>query len=350
VSAIPFFSVLIIPACVGFGFVLGGLSSFLTIVLVFGLIPILDALIGLNTSNPAAADEKALAAATGYQLLTWLCAAVQVALVLWGVALFAGTALTIAERLGLILSLGICSGGMGIVVSHELIHRIDNRLEPLLGRIALASVLYLHWAIEHIAGHHRTVATPEDPATARKNESYYAFWPRTVFGGIQSAWDIEAGRLRRRGKSAFRPANRLLRYAAIEILLISLVLIIFGWKGVIGYVAQALVAISLLELVNYIEHYGLQRRKENINSYEPVRSVHSWNAAHRLTNYLLFNLQRHPDHHKRPARRYQTLRHFEKSPQLPAGYATMVLLALCPPLWFKIMNPRIPHFEKSREK
>jgi alkane 1-monooxygenase len=172
-SAMPFYSVLVIPASVSIGLLLAGLSSYLTIVVVFGLVPLLDALIGLNEANPTAADEKKLQSVIGYRLLTWFCAGLQVSLVIWGIVVYAGTTLTLPERLGLILSLGISSGGMGIVVSHELIHRIDNRFEPILGRIVLASVLYLHWAIEHIAGHHRTVATAEDPATARKNETYF---------------------------------------------------------------------------------------------------------------------------------------------------------------------------------
>ena len=338
----PYFLVLIVPASVVIGFFIGGFGSFLTLVVVFALVPLFDALIGINTANPEAREEQQLNGAEHFHWLTWFLAVLQVGLVIWGIAIFANRPLAPLEQAGLILSLGTCSGGMGIVVSHELIHRINNRLEPFLGRIALASVLYMHWAIEHIAGHHRTVATPEDPATARKGESFYAFWPRTVLGGIRSAWEIETRRLQRRGRRRLTPGNRLLQYFGIEILLILLVLVLFGLKGVFFFIAQSVVAVSLLELVNYIEHYGLRRQKIEENRYEPVQPVHSWNASHRLTNYLLFNLQRHADHHANPQRRYQILRHFDESPQLPAGYATMVILALCPPLWFRMIDPRIP--------
>ena len=216
----PYCLVFIVPASVVVGTFTGGPGSFMTLVVVFGLIPLFDAVIGLNTANPNVEDEKQLNKAKGFHRVTWFFAVLQVCLVIWGIAMFAGQALTPLEQVGLILSLGTCSGGMGIVVSHELIHRIDSRLEPFLGRMVLASVLYMHWAIEHIAGHHRTVATPEDPATARKGEAFYVFWPRTVMGGIQSAWRIETRRLSRSGKSALSPGNRLLRYYGIEVLLV----------------------------------------------------------------------------------------------------------------------------------
>ncbi len=341
-SPLPFWIIFLLPLSVVVGYLLGGPFNFLPVAFVFGLLPLLDFLLPLNTRNPTKEDERQLAEARAFRQITWACVPVQVMVVGWGAYVVTHRSLSPIELTGFVLGVGVTSGALGINVSHELIHRVNNRLEPFLGRIMLATVCYLHWAVEHVRGHHRTVATPEDPATARRGESFYAFWPRTVFGGFRSALRLEAARVARLGAGrtgAFR--NAVNRYLLIELLIVSALWGFFGAGAVLFFLAQSLVAVSLLEAVNYLEHYAMERKKVGNGRYEKVRPEHSWNSAHLLTNYFLFNLQRHSDHHYRPNRRYQILRDFRQSPQLPNGYAGMVLLALVPPLWRRVMDNRL---------
>jgi len=331
-----------LPLAVVTGYLAGGLFNFLTPVYVFGLVPVLDLIIGVDRSNPPSAQAaKDLEQNIGYRLLTWGCCPVQVALTVWGAYVVAFTPLSFAEVVGLTLSIGICSGAMGITVAHELAHRVNNRFEPLLARIMLATCLYMHWAVEHVVGHHRTVATPEDPASARLGESFYKFWPRTVLGGLNSAWDFEVRRIQKRGRPVLSRHNRVAGYLVCQLALLAGVALIFGLAGLAYWVCQSVIAISLLEIVNYVEHYGLMRTKDRNGCYEPINPRHSWNSSNWLTNRYLFNLQRHSDHHYKPGVRYQALRHFDESPQLPTGYAGMLLLALIPPLWYRVMDPRV---------
>lgn len=340
-SAFPFLLVYLIPVAVFLGFHFGGWYHFLTPLLVFVVVPVMDYLVGSDKNNPTPEEEVKLQKSFVFRIITWIGAPVQIVLVFWGGYIIANYTMSIPELLGFILSIGISSGVVGINISHELQHRLDNTFEPLLARLMLWSVLYMHWAIEHISGHHRWVATPFDPATARLGESYYAFWPRTVFGGIKSAWEIENKRLQKKSPKGLFNLNRLVFYFLAQLMLIFLFYVLFGWKGVLFLILQSMVAISLLEVVNYIEHYGLLRRQTGDQQYEAVKPHHSWNSSHRLTNYFLFNLQRHSDHHYKPSRRYPVLRHFEESPQLPTGYAGMILLALLPFLWRRYMDPKV---------
>jgi alkane 1-monooxygenase len=343
---LPFFMIFLVPLSVVVGYALGGVFTFQTPVLVFGLIPVLDLIIGTYAKNPTPEQETAWKDAIPFRVITILCVPVQVSLVLWGAyAVSLGTMSTM-ETIGFAVSVGFSSGIMGINVSHELQHRVNLKLEPFLARIILWTVLYMHWAIEHIAGHHRNVATPTDPATARMGESFYAFWPRTVLGGMKSSWDIEAARLRRKGFKVMSVRNRIIRYDLAQAALVVAVWALFGTAAV-GYLfLQSIVAFSLLEVVNYVEHYGLVRKEISEGKYEPVTFVHSWNSSNWLTNQFLFNLQRHSDHHYRPDRRYQILRHFDESPQLPTGYAGMLLLAFVPPLWRLVMDHRVKEYRQ----
>lgn len=346
-SSLPFCIIFLLPLSVVLGYSIGGVFNFSALVLVFVLIPLLDVLIGENRRNPTTEEETSLSERRAFRFVTWACAPVQVLLVVWGAYVVSHRSLGAVELTGFILSVGISSGALGINVSHELIHRVNNRFEPLLGRIMLATVCYLHWVIEHVRGHHRTVATPDDPATALRGESFYAFWPRTVVGGFRSACRIEADRLARQGMRPGGPRNAVHLYVALELVLMAALGWVFGWGAVFFFLAQSFVAVSLLEAVNYLEHYGMERKRLEDGRYEKVAPHHSWNASHRVTNYFLFNLQRHSDHHYRPNRRYQILRDFRKSPQLPNGYAGMVLLALVPTLWRRFMDGRLEAFRKE---
>ncbi len=339
-DALPFALVFTIPVSVVVGYQAGGLGNLLTPLLVFGLVPLLDALIGVDPVNLSPEQARQRERMPIYRVLTWLCAPCQLALMLWGAWVVGRPASGYLECLALTVAVGISSGIMGINVAHELQHRIDSDLERFLARIMLLTVGYMHWAVEHIAGHHRHVATPRDPATARRGESVYRFLPRSVGGGFHSAWIIETERLLRLNRRPMSIHNRLLRYLLLELILLLALVVAFGWRALPYWLLQSLVAIVLLEVVNYVEHYGLMRHRRD-DGHEPVRVWHSWNSSNWLTNRFLFNLQRHSDHHFRPGYRYQLLRHHAASPQLPTGYAGMIVLALIPPLWRRVMDHRV---------
>jgi alkane 1-monooxygenase len=298
-------------------------------------------IIGKNTKNYSDKQSKEIEQALGYRLATWFCAPVQIGLVFWGAYIVASGNLSFVETIGFYLSMGTSSGVLGINVAHELAHRVNSKLEPFLSRLMLWTVLYMHWGLEHVVGHHRMVATPEDPATARRGESFYDFLPRTILGGLNSAWAFEVQRLKRSGKPAWSSKNRVVIALLAQSSLLLFVALFFGGQALIYWVVQAFVAVSLLEIVNYLEHYGLKRKKIGEDRYEPVKPWHSWNSSNWLTNRFLFNLQRHSDHHYKPGRRYQILRHYDDSPQLPTGYAGMILLAAIPSLWRYVMDPKV---------
>lgn len=343
----PFTVVFVVPASVVAGHLLGGGWYWMTPLIVFGAIPLFDHLIGIDPSNPLPQKVAEPPRPTLWQIITWLCAPLQVALVVWGGSVITSGNLGFWDTLGFTLSMGISSGVVGINASHELQHRVTSRFEVWLSRALLMSVGYMHWAIEHVAGHHRHVATPRDPATARLGESFYQFLPRTVIGGLKSAIQIERQRLARLKHRPPFLHNRVIRYGILQLLFAVILAALWGWPAMAYWLAQSSVAVILLELINYIEHYGLLRERRGAG-YEPVRVDHSWNSSHWLTNRFLFNLQRHADHHFRPGRRYPYLRHFEESPQLPTGYAGMLLLALAPPLWRAVMDHRVMALGNAR--
>lgn len=347
-SATPFFLIFVIPATVVLGTILGGGWTFLTALVVFVAIPVLDEMLGADPTNPSAEDEVRIRADTRYRALLLAWVPVQGMLTLWAAGMAARDAVTPWEAVGITLSVGLSNGAIGITTAHELAHRVQDRVDRLGAWILLALVGYTHWAIEHVVGHHRWVATPGDPATARLGESFYAFLPRTVAGGARNAWRFEVGRLAQRGVPALDVQNRVLVGALVQAGLLLLFTAAFGSCGFLFFVGQAAVAVVLLEAVNYLEHYGLVRRQVGPDTYEPVSPLHSWNQANRLTNWLLLNLQRHADHHAHPERTYGLLRSFPGSPQLPTGYAGMLLVALVPPLWFCLMDRRVEAWRAAR--
>jgi alkane 1-monooxygenase len=314
--------------------VLGVLYAFL-------VIPVFDQLIGVTRDGlDPRTDERAL---FFHRLVTWVWVPVQVGMLFWAIAV-AGSHhhLTPTEIWGAFFAFGLLSGGIGITYAHELMHQ-TNRFERSLAEILMTSVLYGHFCIEHVHGHHIHVATPRDPATSRYGESIFAFLPRTLSGSLVSAWRIQRDRLRRRGRPVWHHSNPFWRYGLAYGLYLSAAYAFAGWLGIALFCLQAFVAVVLLEIINYVEHYGLQRQLLADGRYERVQPRHSWNASHRLTNYLLINLQRHSDHHKHPQRRYPVLQHYDEdeAPQFPLGYPTMVLMALIPPLWFRTINPKV---------
>ena len=262
-------------------------------------------------------------------------------------ALFTGDlGLSTFDKIGLAISIG-CIGGIGINTAHELGHKKEAN-ERWLSKIALAQVAYGHFYIEHNRGHHVRVATPEDPASSRLGENFYQFWPRTVIGSLKSAWRIEKRRYARKKQHPFRLGNDVLNAWVMTAVLWGAMIAWLG-VGIAPYlVLQAVVGFSLLEVVNYMEHYGMLRQKVGVGErqrYERVLPGHSWNSNNIATNVLLYHLQRHSDHHANPTRRYQALRDFEESPVLPTGYAGMIVLAIVPAVWRRVMDQRVvSHF------
>ncbi|MCQ0033740.1 alkane 1-monooxygenase [Burkholderia glumae] len=305
----------------------------------FGVIPVLDWLIGDDAGNPPEACVAALESDRYYRYVVYL--ATGVVYLSFGVALWVlnHVPLTWYDYLGFAMSLGAATG-VSINTAHELGHK-THRGERWLAKLTLAPVAYGHFFVEHNRGHHVRVATPPDPASARFGESFWAFLPRTVAGGIASAWRLEARRLRQDGRSVWSPRNEVLHAWAISVALWGVALACCGPRVIPFLLIQAAYGASLLEVVNYVEHYGLGRRRLPNGRYERCSPEHSWNSNHVVTNLFLYQLQRHADHHAHPTRPYQALRHFAHAPQLPSGYATMILLAYLPPLWFRVMNPRV---------
>ncbi len=305
------------------------------------LIPIADYFVGLNTSN--ASTQSSDDSLFWYRIITWAWVPIQLGIIFSLIAVAGLTShLTKTEFLAAAVSTGLMTGGVGITYAHEMMHQ-TNRFERTLAEILMTSTLYGHFCIEHVAGHHVNVATPKDPVTARFGESFYWYFPRAVFGSLFSAWGIQRERLQRRGYPVWHFSNAFWRYLFFYAAYFGVAYALAGWFGVKLFVLQAFVAFALLETINYVEHYGLMRRPLGGGRYEPVQPHHSWNASHRITNYFLINLQRHSDHHKNPMRRFPALQHYdeEHAPQLPFGYPAMLLIALAPPLWFRIMNPRV---------
>jgi alkane 1-monooxygenase len=257
---------------------------------------------------------------------------------LLGLSLSAAATLDWPALLQLGLAVGTVASALGVTAAHELLHR-PGAPDQWLARLLLVSVGYGHFQEEHVKGHHARVATPADPATAAYGVGFYRFLPRSVAGGFRSAWNSEAQRIAR-GRSGV-PVNRVLLCCLASLGLCGLSVVLFGPAGALLFVMQAVWTIVLLEGVNYVEHYGLQRRRIG-GRYEAVGAGHSWNADFPLSNWLLLNLQRHTDHHAHPGRPFQGLRSVAAAPQLPASYPAMLLLAMVPPLWFRVMNPRVP--------
>ena len=237
-----------------------------------------------------------------------------------------------------VINVGILMGVCGINVAHELGHR-EGQFDRWMARLLLILVLYSHFTLEHNYGHHLKVATPEDPATARKNEPVYFFFVRSIFQGYLNAWKIGFKRLDVQGKSKWM--HEIIWSHIAQLAFLAGVVLIAGWGSLVLYLIAALIGITALESVNYIEHYGLIRKRMASGRYEPMTEIHSWNSNHELGRIMLFELVRHADHHYQTSRKYQTLRHLERSPQLPFGYPMSIILALIPPLWFMVMNPKV---------
>jgi len=321
-----------------------GVFWFFGPVLVFMIFPLFDLLVGNDASNPPDSVIKWLEQDRYYRWCTYLYLPIQYAGLVFACWMWAKGKLGVLDSIGLALTMSMVSG-IAINTAHELGHKRDS-LERWLSRIALAQTCYGHFFIEHNRGHHVRVATPEDPASARLGESFYEFLPRTVIGSLRSAWELERVRLERMEKSRLSLRNDILNAWAMSVVLFAALVAVFGLVVLPYLLIQAVLGFSLLEVVNYLEHYGLLRQRRPDGRYERTRPEHSWNSNSVASNVLLYHLQRHSDHHANPIRRYQALRHVDEAPQLPTGYAGMIVCALVPPVWRRIMDHRLlAHYE-----
>lgn len=310
--------------------------------LIFIVIPMLDCVIGPRAQNPPDSAMSGLQNDRFYRWTTYLFLPGQFGSLAFACWIWSGggfIAVSVVDKVGLMLTIGTV-GGIAINTAHELGHKRE-RLEKWLSRFALAQTCYGHFFVEHNHGHHIRVATPNDPASSRLGETVYEFVPRSTVGGMRSAWKIETARLARAGQPTWSFGNNVLNAWFISLMLFALLTTWFGMCTLPWLIGQAVVGFTLLEMVNYIEHYGLRRAMLPDGRYERVRPAHSWNSNSIVSNIFLFQLQRHSDHHANPLRRYQTLRHWDEAPQLPAGYGAMLLLALAPPLWRHVMDHRV---------
>jgi alkane 1-monooxygenase len=308
-------------------------------VLVFGIFPLLDVLVGMDAENPPDSVISWLEQDRYYRWCTYVFIPVQYAGLVFACWLWAHGGLSPVDKLGLALTMAMVAG-IAINTAHELGHK-RAKLERWLSKVALAQSGYGHFFIEHNRGHHVRVATPEDPASARLGESFWAFLPRTALGSLRSAWELERERLGRSGRSPWTVRNDILSAWAMTLALFAALAVAFGPVVLPFLLLQAVLGASLLEVVNYLEHYGLLRQRREDGRYERTRPEHSWNSNNVASNVLLYHLQRHSDHHANPMRRYQALRHVDDAPQLPTGYAGMILLAFFPPVWRRVMDHRL---------
>ncbi|VEG91582.1 alkane 1-monooxygenase [Legionella spiritensis] len=327
------------------GFLAGGMYNFLSYIVLFSVVPFMDYWIK-DTGNPSPSEEAKLLQDRYFKLITLFYVPVQAGLLIFSVYIITHYDLLWYEWLGFTLSVGLVTGGVGINLSHELMHK-NTPLQQFLSKALLSMVCYGHFIIEHVRGHHVRVATPEDAASAQLGDSLYRYLPKTIIGSFKSALHLEQRRLQQKGYSTTSFHNQFWWIFTAPLLIAAGCFWYGGTAALAFFLLQSALAIFLLETINYVEHYGLQRKKLANGRYEKVSPMHSWNANHWLSNMLLFHLQRHSDHHAHGARPYQILRHCEESPQLPSGYLGMIILAVIPPLWHAVMDKRALAFRET---
>lgn len=325
----------------------GGWTILLIPIYGWVLMPLLDIVLGkdLRNPDPDTPEEELF----WFRLLTCIWFPIQVVLV-FGTLYYVtriGQYSTL-ETLGIMFGIGVTTGTVGIVYAHELFHK-PNRIERGLGDLLMALVLYGHFRTEHLLVHHPHVGTPRDTVTARYNEGFHRAFARTLLTGFGSAWRAEKAMQARRNRSPWHPANPIWKYLGLQAVFLGVAFAIGGWVGLGLFVFQAFVAVWQLELTNYVEHYGLTRKYLGDGKYEPVRAHHSWDSAHQVSGLLLINLQRHADHHLHPMRRFPLLQVYDETevPMLPTGYPPMTALAMIPPLWRRVFNPRVRAWRKQ---
>jgi len=337
---IKYLNPLILYALAIISFTNTGLLCWLVLIYSWVFVPVLELFINPDTKNLTAAEEELSKNDKLFDYMLYLIVFLQIPTLVFFFYSFTNNTLTTIDIIGRITAMGMLCGTFGINVAHELGHR-KNKFEQVLAKISLLSSLYMHFFIEHNKGHHKNVATPNDPSSARYNEWVYVFYFRTIIFSYLSAWHIANDEMKKKNLSVLNLKNEMLQVQIIQVAFVTAVYIFFGGWVTVYFLAAALMGVLLLETVNYIEHYGLQRKQTTENKFERTMPEHSWNSNHLIGRLLLFELSRHSDHHYLASRKYQILKHHDNAPQLPTGYPGSMLLALVPPLWCSIMNKKI---------
>ncbi|MEO1624675.1 MAG: alkane 1-monooxygenase [Bacteroidota bacterium] len=332
-----------LPLSAILGIYFGGIWSASALYVGFILIPVFELVLPTSTYNLDAAAEDERSRQLFFDILLYLNVPILYGCMWFFLETVSSNSLSNWEIVGMTISIGVLAGSIGINVAHELGHR-HHWFDQLMASMLLLPALYMHFTIEHNHGHHKHVATDKDPVSARKGEALYAFWLRAVSGVYINAWRIQAQQLQRKGENWFSLSNKVLIYQFIQLAWLLAIGLLYGWWVMGLAIVAAIIGFLQLETVNYIEHYGLRRQQLPNGRYENVRPVHSWNSNHELGRIFLYELTRHSDHHFKANRKYQVLRHFDESPQLPAGYPSCMLMSFVPPLWFRVMNRRLERF------
>ena len=330
-----------IPIVAFLGLTLKGYWVWSTPIFAFVCIPILELIFPVDIDNLQPDEAESKLKRKVFDWLLYLNLPLVFGIAIYGLSVVSSNTLQTYEFVGLIFSVGIVLGVNGINVAHELGHRQTTK-ERFLGKALLLPSFYMHFYIEHNFGHHLNAATPEDPATARYNQSVYSFWLTSTIRQYFSAWKIQNKLLKNNNKSFFSIKNDMFWYVIFQMTYLIAVFIIFGKTALVFAFFAGIVGFILLETVNYIEHYGLLRLPTKSGRYERVKEMHSWNSNHVIGRIVLYELTRHSDHHYKSSKKYQVLDCHDESPQMPYGYPTSMVLAMIPPLWFRIMNKRVP--------
>lgn len=331
-----------IPATGLLGIHLGGWWSPGSFYIAFVLIPVLEFFLPISHINHDGSSKKVRRGLHYFDVLLCLNVPVLYIALIYFLNKISASELSIWESAGYLMNMGILLGVLGINVAHELGHRHTLWAQTAASLLLLPS-LYLHFTSEHNHWHHRYVATLLDPSSAKKNETIYAFWWRSISGVFQKAWLLECRRLHTSECPAIHWKNRFILQQCFHLFYLAGIYQVFGFRSFAFALGAAIISVLLLESINYIEHYGLQRQASETNPWEPVGPAHSWNSDHALGRIFLYELTRHPDHHQHAAEKYQNLDSFKISPQLRFGYPSSIWLALLPPLWFQLMNPLLPN-------
>ena len=340
-SELKYIAAYLLPVSAFIGIYNLGVFSFLTPVLTFVCIPIIEFFTPEHKTNLSKKESFSKSKKYFFDVLLYLNLPIVYALLCFSLITFQQKNLQIFESLGLVFSVGIVLGSNGINVAHELGHR-NNKIAKYTAKLLLLPSFYTHFTIEHNYGHHVNVSTPKDPATARYKETLYAFWIRSVIQQYKNAWKIQMQLNKYNQNNFFSFTNEILVNSLLQISYLLSLYFIFGLKITLLFVLMGVIGFLLLESINYIEHYGLLRKQRKSGRFVPVKEIHSWNSNHVLGRILLYELTRHSDHHFRASKKYQILNYYETSPELPFGYPTSIVLAMFPKLWFKVMNKKIP--------
>ncbi len=331
----------IIPVCAILGIIYPSHLSYLTPVVAFGIVPLLELFTPESTANLSDSEKEAKKVHPFFNFLLYFNLILVFSILSFSLVSLEVDELNTTQILGLVLSVGIVLGSNGINVAHELGHR-EDKWSQWVSKLLLLPSHYTHFTIEHNFGHHSKVSTPEDPATAKLNQSVYSFWITSSTGQYASAWTLQKQLLNSKNQNFWSPHNSMLINTFLQLIYVNLLFVIFSWEVASLAVLMGIVGFLLLESINYIEHYGLMRERRKSGRYFPVREIHSWNSNHLLGRILLYELTRHSDHHYRASKQYQLLDYYSTSPELPYGYPTSILISFIPPLWFALMNPKVP--------